>query len=434
MNAVVDADPQTPAEENHDKPSHHIRLKTIVAAVATAALLIGAGTVGGLLRGSSESAPLPVAGSSVESLTSYLAAVPGDWGSWSRLGQAQLERGRVTADPVWYAKAEESFVRSRDLQPDGNSPAIAGLAALSAARHDFTAAERGASAALAINPLDPGALGTLTDALTELGRYPAALNAANRLDASHPGVSSFTRLAYQQELRGDVDGALALLGRSADDAATPDQVAYARYQEGILALNAGRTEQAREALRIGSAMAPGDTTLLHLRARLTAVSGKPNQAAGLYRALIERRPAAAYALEAADFFTAAGDRKAAAGMVALARAQALLGRANGVAIEPADVLLEARHGDATRAVELGRKVWSAQRGVFAADALAVALHTAGQNAEALGYADRAVALGTAAPQLRAHRAAIVAALGRATSEAQGISATRPLTSLAGTTP
>ncbi len=86
----------------------------------------------------------------------------------------------------------------------GDSVMLTARATLAAARHDFTAALRSTGAALRINPYSAAAEAIRSDALTELGRYPEALRAAHRADDLDPGPSTFARLSYQAELRGDL--------------------------------------------------------------------------------------------------------------------------------------------------------------------------------------------------------------------------------------
>jgi tetratricopeptide (TPR) repeat protein len=382
----------------------------LVGAVAVAGL-VGAGS---LLRPPTAPAVSAQAPSgpttTVEGLAAYLEEVPADWQAWSGLGALQLERARSTGSPEWYGRAEQSFRTSLQIHPDDNPPALAGMAAVDAAKHDFAAAEAGARAALAVNPLDATAQAILVDSLTELGRYDEALAAAERLDSTHPGLSSYTRLAYQEELRGRVAQALSLLGRAADDAATPSQAAFARYQEGILALQSGDVARAQRSYAAGAAVAPDDLTLLHLRARIAAAEGRDDLAADLYRTLVQRRPTAAFAVEAAGVLSRTGGAQEASDLVALAQAQLRVSRANGVEPEPSDIVLEAEYGDPATALQMAEDLWSRQQGVYAADAYAVALHAVGRHSEALAYADRALALGTTTPSLREHRDQIRAAL------------------------
>jgi tetratricopeptide (TPR) repeat protein len=344
-------------------------------------------------------------------LRARVEAVPGDWPAWDALGSLELERGRATGDPAAYAAADRAFETSLRLAPDGNDGALAGRAALAAARHDFADAERQARQALAVNPSAPEALAALTDALTELGRYDDALAAAEQLDGIRPGVASFTRLAYQAELRGELPRAIDLMRRAADDAQTPAQVAFARSHEGLLALERRDVAAADRAFRAGSAAAPDDAAVMHLGARIATAAGRTDLAVARYADLVARRPTVTYAAEYAAALTAAGRAGEAAQALELARAAQQLATDAGVAPDASDIVFEADHGDPARAVQLAQELWQRSPSVASADAFGWALHKAGRSKEALAFADRALALGGKPAQFVAHRQAIATAIG-----------------------
>jgi len=353
----------------------------------------------------------PAAVGGLDAARAQVARVPGDWPAWSALGSLELERARVSGDPAAYDAAQRAFETSLKLQPADNSSALAGVAAVSAARHDFATAERQARRALAVDAASPEALAALTDALTELGRYDEALATARRLDAVRPGVASFTRLSYQAELRGDSAGALTLMRRAAADAGTPSQVAFARTYEGTVALDAGDVATADAAYRAGVAVAPDDTGLLHLGARVAQAQGRTGVAIDRYAALVERRPTVAFVSEQAALLRSAGRAADASAALELARAAQSLARSAGVAPEAADVLFEADHGDRTRAVALGAELWRRAPSVGAADAYAWALHVAGRDREALPLVRKALALGGRPAGFVAHAEVVAAATG-----------------------
>jgi len=337
--------------------------------------------------------------------------VPGDWPAWSSLGALESERGRATGDPAAYAAAQQAYGTSLRLQREGNDAALAGAAALSAARHEFATAQRQAQQALAINPESPEALAALTDALTELGRYGPALATARRLDAVRPGLASFARLSYQAELRGQIPQAIDLMRRAAGEATTPAQVAFTRSHEGLLALGRHDLAAAQDAYRAGVAVAPTDTALIFLGARIAWATGDPKLAVRRYADLVARRPSPVYAAAQAEALHATGDRREEAAALDLVRASQRLAVTAGVAAEGADVLFEADHGDPGRAIVLGARVWKRSPSVGAADAYGWALHVAGRDREALRYADRALSLGGRPAVMLAHRGMIRAALG-----------------------
>jgi hypothetical protein len=117
-----------------------------------------------------------------------------------------------------------------------------------------------------------------------------------------------------------------------------------------------------------------------------------------------------YGAAQAEALGATGDAEAAAAALDLVRASQRLAGTAGVAPEGADVLFEADHGDPGRAVALGARVWMRSPSVGTADAYGWALHVAGRDRQALGYADRALSLGGRPALMLAHRGMIRAAL------------------------
>lgn len=393
-----------------------------LAAVTVAALMGATGAARGgptgavpdVGRPAPAAAPL-VSGASapggLDALRAQVRRSPRDWPAWSALGGLELERGRASGDPAAYEAARAALATSLALQPEANDAALAGEAALAAARHDFAGAERRSRQALTVNPIGPQALATLTDALTELGRYDEAHAVAARLDALRPGVASFTRLSYQAELRGRTPEAIDLMNRAATEAGTPAEIAFARSHEGLLRLGSGDVTGAESAWRAGTALAPDDAGLLLLGARIAWARGENALAVERYAYLVERRPTPANAIAQAEALAAVGREREARAALDVARAGQALARAAGIAPEAGDVLVEADHGEARRAVALGAEVWHRSPSVGAADAYAWALHAAGRDREALRYADRALALGGRPAGSLAHRGTIRAALG-----------------------
>ena len=386
----------------------------LAAAVLATSVLTSAG---GADRPATPTRPaaMPLTGpplGSVAAARAHLAQVPGDWPGWAALGSLELERGRASGDPAGYAAAERAYDTSLRVQPDGNAGALAGLGALAAAKHDFAGAERLARRALAVNSSDPEAYAVLTDALTELGRAPEALQAGQRLDAIRPGLASFSRLSYQAELRGREAEALALMRRAAQEGSSPAQVAFARSHAGTLALEAGDPAGARADWQAGIMVAPDDTALAFLGARLAWADGDRDSALRRFAGVVARRPTVAYAQAQADALVAAGHPAEASAALELARAGRQLAASAGVAAEATDVLFEADHGRPADAVRLGAEVWRRAPSQTSADAYGWALHIADRDAEALPLADRALGPGWRSPAALAHRGAILAALGR----------------------
>ncbi|MFD7402969.1 tetratricopeptide repeat protein [Streptomyces sp. NPDC059866] len=352
--------------------------------------------------------------SSIGALQTHLRAQPRDFGGWATLGLAYVEQARVDGDPSRYPQAERALDRSLALEPEGDQ-ALAGLAALAAARHDFTGALDFAGRALKRNPYNERALATRIDALVELGRYDAASKAADTADTRRPGIPVFTRYAYVRELRGDVRTARRVLEQALDNAVTPGDVAYVATALGQLAWNQGDYTTALD--HYARALAADDTYLpaLEGRARAQAASGDLAEAVRGMEAVVARAPLPGALVALGELYEergAEGDRDRARDQYALVDAWTALARAGGVNPDLDTALAAADHGDADLALRAARAEWSRRHTVHTADALAWALHVGGRDEEALSYARRATATGYRNAAFLHHRGMIELATGR----------------------
>ena len=120
----------------------------------------------------------------------------------------------------------------------------------------------------------PPAEAIRSDALTELGRYPEALRAAHRADDLDPGPSTFARLSYQAELRGDLAGATRLMRLSQQAAGTSaSSYAFATFHLGELARAAGKPGAAAHHYRNALDADPTYLPALAGQARLAVARG-----------------------------------------------------------------------------------------------------------------------------------------------------------------
>ncbi|HMC67732.1 MAG TPA: hypothetical protein VKJ07_01150, partial [Mycobacteriales bacterium] len=164
--------------------------------------------------------------SSIARTQEHLRTVPRDWQAWATLGLDYVEQAKVTVDPTYYPKADSALARSLQLEAGDNFVAMAGEAALSAARHDFHGALSWAQRGLAIDPRNAVLYGARCDALTQLGRYAEAEQAARTMELLSPGSDAEARLSYAAELRGDVVAARAFMKQALDDAVSASDAAF----------------------------------------------------------------------------------------------------------------------------------------------------------------------------------------------------------------
>ncbi|MCZ3388733.1 MAG: hypothetical protein LH645_06315 [Actinomycetia bacterium] len=349
-------------------------------------------------------------GDQIIQLQQHLAAQPADARSWGVLALLLIEQGRVTADPASYAASKAASDQSLAEQPRNNDLAHAASGALLSAKHLFTAALAEADRALTINPYSRPALGVRVDALTELGRLPAALRAARVFDRLQPGLAATTRLAYQSELRANEADARRFFASALTSAIDPNARAFVEYHLGEIARRAGDLSAADAHYRAALQAVPADPNALAGRARVLALRGHVDRAITILREVVTRVPLLEHLIALGELYEISGDRGAAQQQYAVVRASADLARAAGIRPDLELAWFEADHGDPVAALQLGRAEWKKRHSPLVADALGWALHMNGLDERALHYAKLATEYGGDARSWH-HRGAVEAALG-----------------------
>jgi tetratricopeptide (TPR) repeat protein len=363
--------------------------------------------------------PAAVAGNGTSTLDRRISAMRAklarheqDPRTWAELGTAYVEKARITANPAYYPKAEGALRTSLTQQPDANGPALTGMGALANARHDFAAARSYGEQARTVLPYTAEVYGVLADAYTQLGDTSSATDALQRMLDLEPGVSSFTRAAYEFELHGRVDDARDALDRALTDAVDPADVAFCRYRLGELAFDNGDVDTAARHYEAGLRAVPHDPPLLQGTAKVAAARGQTEKALAGYAELVSRLPNIQYLHEYAVLLTSAGEGELAASQYALIEQQQQLQAASGARDDLEAAWVTAGRGDAGQALQHARAEWARRQPVFVADAMAWALHLSGRDAEALTYADHAAHTGWVNATFSFHRGMILAGLGR----------------------
>jgi tetratricopeptide (TPR) repeat protein len=355
-----------------------------------------------------------------------LRTEPTNWGTWAALGSAYVQEGRITADPSYYPKAEGALARSLALHPGGNRDAFVGMAALTSARHEFTSSLEWATRAQAVAPGTAAVYGVLDDALTQLGRYPEARAAAQRMLDIAPSVSSLARASYDLEEHGDVPGATAAMQQALTDAFAPADIAFCDYYLGELAFNSGKLDEAQRQYGLARAADPSYFPAIEGVAKVEAARGQTDAALRDYNDLLSRVPLPQYVTELLDYETSLGRAADAHAQASLFATEARLFAANGVDVDLETAVLDADHGDPGVAVASAEAEWGRRHSVLVADALAWALHAAGRDSEALGYANQALSLGWRNALMSFHRGMIARALGMTAQARADLAATEAI--------
>jgi tetratricopeptide (TPR) repeat protein len=398
------------------------RLGVTLLAVAAVALA-AAGTVSALRSHPAPAATgLPTAGPppaptdplsrQIHGLQQRLRGQPDDYVGWATLGLDYVQQAKDTVDPAYYPKAEGVLARSLTINTADNFIAMAGMADLRAAQHRFDEALTWAQRANRINPYNSTVYGALADAYTQLGRYDDAARAVQRMVDLQPGTPSLTRAEYVFELRGEVDRARAAMQRALDDATTPAEQAFTHYYLGELALANGDPEQALAEQNAGLRADPAYPDLLEGRAKAEAALGRQQDALRDFAAVVARVPQPQYLVEAGEYLESLGRIEQARQDYGLFAAEMRLFTANGVRLDVEPTLFYADHGSPALALQYGAAGIRARPFLEMDDAYAWALHVNHRDAEALVWADKALATGMHNALFAYHRGIIEKSLGQ----------------------
>ena len=183
--------------------------------------------------------------------------------------------------------------------------------------------------------------------------------------------------------------------RALDAAVDPADVAFCRYQLGELAWQTGRLDAASRRVRRRPRRRPVvPAAARRAGAKLAAARGRTGEALAGYADLTARYPAPAYLIEYAELLRAVGQpapRRRATRRSPPPRCGSSPRTAARTTSAPRSSL-SPRIGRPTP-YAAARREWSRRHFADVADVLGWALHRGGLDAQALGYARRASALG-----------------------------------------
>ncbi|HVF76418.1 MAG TPA: tetratricopeptide repeat protein [Acidimicrobiales bacterium] len=397
-----------------------VRRTPITAALLAAGIALLVVGVAGVAFQRRPSAGSPAAAASVPTtaatplarLEKKVADDPGDASAWAALGAAHVDHARVNSDPSSYPKAERALDRSLALDGDGNWEALASQGALAAGRHDFAKALRFSEQARELQPQSSFILGIIVDSLTELGRYPEAVDAAQAMVDLRPDLASYARVSYQRELHGDIPGAIDAMQAALRASSAPGDRAFAAYHLGELEWQGGDVPRAearyQEALR-------ADPTAMQAVAglgRVAASRGDLAAAISRYEEAVAGFPDPEALKELGELHLLDADREAAELRFRQAARENAKQAAGGVAVDLEIALFSADHRrNLDAGLAAASREWGRRQSIHVADALAWQLFVHGEHENALVYADKALALGSRNGAFHFHRAEIHRALG-----------------------
>jgi tetratricopeptide (TPR) repeat protein len=406
------------------------RVPLLLAATATAVLLLSRLGGGGDPQGLAAAPAAPVAASVtdlepalpagtrstdeiVELWSTRVDSHPADYLSRVHLANALMVKARDTGDLELYEQAEAVARQALNLNPRYPSALLA-LSAARSAQHDFRSARDLADRVHEADANHSGALAAVADADLELGNYAAAADGYRRLamrERSAPVVARLARLAF---IEGRPREAVALSAEAVELARQAGlrgrSASFYSFQLAHHLHDSGEIDAAAAVLEDLLAGDPRHLGSRELLAKVRVSQGRLDVAAAVYEALLEQTPAADLHGALSAVLRALGDEERARRHEALALEVAAQTAGRFPAERRHLAGLYARL-DPSRAVTLAREDLETRHDVYAWDTLAWALYNTGDHEAAAAAADRALALGTRSAELLYHAGLIRAATG-----------------------
>jgi tetratricopeptide (TPR) repeat protein len=344
-------------------------------------------------------------------MTDRLAKNPRDAAAVVSLSNALIRLQRVNNDGRAVIAAEEHLRAFLAVQPD-HYDARRMLAAVLLSQHRFADAIAAANAAMAIDPRDAWNHGAVGDGYMELGDYPRAFEAFDRMGQLQPGPPAYARTAYALEIKGDLEGALDYMRKAADGTSPNDAESQAWHyaQVGDLLLQLGRIPQARLEYERAEATFPGHPMAVSGRARIRMLDGDIAGARLMLQSQLARTATPDLAMAVGELSLSLGEAAVADQYFQMAEQIERGAWGNGLR-QPQLMarLLSERAGRQAEAVTLAEEAARSRSDIFTMDTLAWAYFKNGQLDKAAAASARAVGTGTRDPRIRCHADVIAAA-------------------------
>ena len=338
---------------------------------------------------------------------------PADPKGYNLLCAAYMKKARETGDFGFNARAEAALDRSFELNSSAdNYDAIRLKAMLLLAYHRFGEALEAARRAQEIKPQDPQNYGAITDALVELGDYPAAFEAAQAMMDIKPSTSSYSRVSYLRELQGDTQGAIESMRAAAEAAGDPETAAWCLVHLGDLLINSGKAAIADREFDNALRIFPDYYLALAGKARARLAAGDTDSAITYYKQAQERVPLPETAIALGDIYAKLGRADEAKRQYDLVEFIEGAGSTESKTYSRNIALFWADHDvKLDEALTVARRERELRSDIYTSDALAWCLYKKGQLTEAKTAIDEALRLGTRDARLNYHAGMIEQALG-----------------------
>lgn len=346
-------------------------------------------------------------------LEADVAGAPASLPLRNRLAWAYIQKGRESGDAAYFTRAERLLEKSLAQAAD-NGEALGLRAWVALFKHEFKEAADWAEKARAIQPKVPFHDGVLSDAFLEMGDYPKAIDAAQKMIDLKPDQGAFSRAAHLRSLHADTEGAIDLWQKAIRAGSShSENTAWCQVELGEEYFNLGKIKEAEEAYRSALETFPGYHRALAGLARLRAAEGKEEEASKLYRQAIETIPYPHYFASFGDLYMKMGKTEEAKKQYAMVEQIAKLDQIHQVLYNRDLALFYADHDlNLDEALRLIEREAAVRKDIYTYDVLGWVYYKSQRYPEAEKAIKEALRLGTKDPRLLYHAGMIARAVGK----------------------
>ena len=343
-------------------------------------------------------------------LESAVKSNPQKLDSWILLGRAWVQKARQASDSGYYRNANACADIALDLKPDSSLALnLKGMVLMN--DHRFKEARALAEKILARDSDDVMALGTLADALLELGDIEAALEATQRMVDLKPNLPSYARASYLRWLQGDNRAAVQIIRHAIDaggDSKDREPLAWVLVEAAKLFHHQGDYAGAIAGYDQALTVFPDYAPAMAWKARALLSLDRAEEARVLAAKSYQEYALAETAWLWGDAAAAVGNQEEAAAAYEKVVKLGRQGEKRALAL-----FWSTRNEETAQAIELAKQELASRGDVYTWDAYAWALYRAGRIDEAKEAIAKATRFGTQDARLMFHQGAILVAAGDA---------------------
>lgn len=186
---------------------------------------------------------------SIRALQDDIRKNPGNEKKKLMLALAYMQEARITGEhPHYYPLALDllnDVISSNPRDKNILFETLVAKATVQLSLHQFGEALITGNSALKLDTTTASLYGVFCDAYVELGNYPQAIAAADKMCSIRPDIRSYSRISYLREIHGDVEGAIEAMNEAILSGLPGlEQTAWARISLGGLYESVGRLAEA----------------------------------------------------------------------------------------------------------------------------------------------------------------------------------------------